>query len=80
MNDGCQAITEVHQKNIQMPTFIIIPSTLDAKAIICMMNKNLPAYLWHTLLDQGFPEDFITNLLNSSCEAATVADCFKCVG
>jgi hypothetical protein len=49
MKDSCQAIAEVHQESIQMPTNIIIPCTLDAKTIICMMNKNLPAYLWYTL-------------------------------
>jgi hypothetical protein len=66
MKHGCQAIAEVHQESIQMPAYIIIiiPFTLDAETIICMMNKNLSAYLlWYTLKEQGFPEDFITDIL-----------------
>jgi hypothetical protein len=60
-----------------MPTYIIISCTLDTETIICMMNKNLPAYLWYTLKEQGFPEDFIMDILKKSCKAATVADQFK---
>jgi hypothetical protein len=73
MKDGHQFIAEVHQKSIQIPTYIIIPNTPDAETMICMMNKNLPAYLWHTFLEQGFPAAFVKELLKKSCEATALA-------
>lgn len=77
MGDGCQAIAEVHQKNIQHPTYVVIPNTKDAEVILSMMNRNLPAYLCFTLHELGFPDDFIKSLVERACEAATVAKSFK---
>jgi hypothetical protein len=57
-----------------MPTYIIILCTLNANTIICMTNKNLPAYLWYLLKEQGFPEDFTMDILKKFCKAATVVD------
>ena len=46
--------------------------------MIGMMNKNLPTYLYHTLLDFGLPEDFIEDLLQHSCEAMMLAERHCC--
>ena len=43
-----------------------------------MMNKNLPAFLHHTLKEQSLPDDFVTNLLNNSCEASMLAEMSRC--
>ena len=43
-----------------------------------MMNKNLPAFLWHMLWEQGFQEDFITKLIKGTCEATQVNEMHKC--
>ncbi len=43
-----------------------------------MMNKKLPAILWHMLLEHGMPKDFIKDLLGKSCEASLVAKVYKC--
>jgi hypothetical protein len=57
---------------------IIIPITAKAERMSLLMNKNLPALLWHMLCDQGMPEDFIKDLLGKSWKASLVADIFKC--
>ncbi len=43
-----------------------------------MMNKNLPAFLHHMLIEADFPEDFIKTLLRKSCEASLVAEISAC--
>ena len=43
-----------------------------------MMNKNLPAYLYHVLMERGLPEEFMQDLLEHSCEATLLADRHRC--
>ncbi len=43
-----------------------------------MMNKNLSAFLFHTLQEQGLPKDFINSLLRNSCEAIMLANMSRC--
>ncbi len=64
MKDGHLMIAEAHQEDILKPIHIIIPNTPEAERMVGMKNKNLPAFLWHILIEQGLPEDFITGLLN----------------
>ncbi len=71
-------IVEAHQEDILQPTHITIPNTPEAERMVGMMNKNLPAFLWHMLIEQGLPEDFITGLLNKSCKATMLAEATKC--
>jgi hypothetical protein len=78
MKDGDLMIPKVHQEDIIKPTHIIIPNTPEAERMVGMMNKNLPAFLWHMLIEQGLPEDFITGLLNESCKATMLAEVTKC--
>ncbi len=58
MEDGHPRIAKVHQEGIMMPTYVVIPNTFKAERMLIMMNKNLPAFLYHMLLEQGLPEDF----------------------
>ncbi len=67
MIDGHAAIAKAHQSDISMPTHLVIPNTPEAKRLIGMMNKNLPAFLFHTLKEQGLPDKFINELLQKSC-------------
>ncbi len=78
MKDGHPMIAEAHQGDLLKPTYIIIPNTPEAERMVGMMNKNLLAYLWHMLIEQGPPEDFITSLLNKSCMATMLAKATKC--
>jgi hypothetical protein len=78
MKDGHPMIPEAHQEDILQPTNIIIPNTPEAERMVGMMNKNLPAFLWHMLIEQGLLEDFISGLLNKSCEATMLAKATKC--
>jgi hypothetical protein len=73
MQDEHPMIVEVHQADISQPTYVIIPNTPKAKWLVGMMNKNLPALLWHMLLEQGLPEQFLKDLIKKSCEACMVA-------
>jgi hypothetical protein len=72
-------IAEVHQVDISQPMYIIIPNTLKAEQMVRMMNKNLPAFLWHMLLEQGLPEQFITDLNKKTCEAHMVSKLSTCI-
>ncbi len=78
MNDGCPAIAEAHQQDLSMPTHLIILNTPEAEKLIGMMNKNLPAFLFYTLKEQGLPDDFLAELLQRSCEATMLADMSRC--
>jgi hypothetical protein len=78
LSNGCSAIAEVHQGGISKPTHIIIPNTPEAEQLVGMMNKNLPAFLFHTLKEQGLPKDFIDSLLRNSCEATMLANMSQC--
>ncbi len=71
-------IAEVHQEGILKPTTIIIPIMAEAERMALMMNKNLSAFLWHMLCEQGMDKDFIKDLLGKLCEASLVAKVYKC--
>jgi hypothetical protein len=57
---------------------VIVTQTEEAERVIGMMNKNLPAFLYHMLLELDFMEDIIKYLLKNSCEASLVADIPNC--
>ena len=78
MKDQVPFIAEVHQASLAETTHLVIPLTSEAERLMGMMNKNLPAFLWHNLLEQGFPEDFITKLIQGTCDAALVAEMHQC--
>ncbi len=61
-----------------MPTYVVIPNTPVEERMLLMMNKNLPAFLWHMLMEQGLPKEFIKDLLSRTCEAFMVAEMHTC--
>jgi hypothetical protein len=73
MNDGHPMIAEVHQEDICKPTHVIVPQTEEAERMVGMMNKNLPAFLYHMLLEIDFTEEIIKKLLQKSCERSLVS-------
>jgi hypothetical protein len=74
MQDGYPTIAEVHQEDLCKPTHVIIPQAKEAERMIGMMNKNLPAFLYHMLLEVDFPEEFVKKLVKESGKASLVAD------
>jgi hypothetical protein len=78
MEDGHPIITKAHQAGISMPTYVVIPNTPGAERMLLMMNKNLPALFWYMLLEQGYPKQFIKNLLQHTCEASMLAEMYRC--
>jgi hypothetical protein len=78
MSDECPAIAEVHQQGLSMLTHLVVPNTPEAKQLVGMMNKNLPAFLSHTLKEQGLPDEFINELLQKLCKATMLADMHRC--
>jgi hypothetical protein len=73
MQDNHPMIAEVHQADISQPMFVIIHDTPKVERMVGMMKKNLPAFLWHMLLEQGLPEQFITDLIKNFCEAYMIS-------
>ena len=78
MKDGYPMIAEVHQEDLCKPTHVITPQTKEAERMIGMMNKNLPAFLYHILLELDVTEDIVKSLLKKSCEESLVADILNC--
>jgi hypothetical protein len=78
MQDGHPMIAEIHQEDICKPTHIIVPQTEEAERMVGMMNKNLPAFLYHMLLEIDFTEDIVLKLLRTSCETSLVAQISQC--
>jgi hypothetical protein len=78
MEDGHPIIAKAYQAGILMPTYVVIPNTPEAERMLLMMNKNLPAFLWYMLLEQGYPEQFIKDLLQHTCEASMLAEMYRC--
>jgi hypothetical protein len=69
MQDDYPMIAEVHQVDLCKPTHVIIPQAEEAERMIGMMNKSLPAFLHHMLLEADFPEEFVKKLIKELCEA-----------
>jgi hypothetical protein len=78
MQDGHPMIAEVHQEDLCKPVHVVIPQAEEAERMIGMMNKNLPAFLFHFLTDAGFTDEFLQELLRRTCEASLVAEVATC--
>jgi hypothetical protein len=78
MEDGHPIIAEAHQAGISMLTYVVIPNIPEVEMMLLMMNKNLPAFLWYMLLEQGYPKQFIKDLLQRTCEASMLAEMYRC--
>jgi hypothetical protein len=78
MKDGYPMIMEVHQEDLCKPTHVIVPQTKEEERMIGMVNKNLPAFLYHMLLELDFTEDIVKSLHKKACEASLVADILNC--
>jgi hypothetical protein len=46
--------------------------------MLLMMKKNLPAFLYHMLLEQGLQEEFIKDLLACTCEVSMLGEMHNC--
>jgi hypothetical protein len=57
---------------------VIVPQTKEAERMIGMMNKILPAFLYHMLLQLDFTENIVKSLLEKSCKASLVAGILNC--
>ncbi len=78
MNDGHLLFAEVHQAGPQLETTIIVPHTPEAKRLVATMNKNVAVFLWHMLLEQGLPDNFIQCLLKKACNLTLFAKISTC--
>jgi hypothetical protein len=78
MSDGHSLLAEVHQAGSQLETTVIVPHTLEAKRLVATMNKNMAAFLWHMLLEQGLPDNFIQPLLKKACNLTLCAEISTC--
>ncbi len=72
MEDGHPMMAEAHQEDICKPTYVVVPQTEEAERMIGMVNKNLPAFLYHMMLEIDFTEEIIKKLLKDSCKMSLV--------
>jgi hypothetical protein len=78
MQAGHLMIAEVHEEGICRPTHVIIPPTKEAERMVGMMNKNLPAFLHHMLLEHDCTKDFVKDLLKKLCETSLLEEVKNC--
>jgi hypothetical protein len=55
-----------------------MPHIPEAKQLVATINKNVAAFLWHMLLEQGLPDDFIQPLLKKACNPTLFAEISTC--
>ncbi len=79
MSDGTSLIAEIHQRGSMGIMEIVVPNTAEAEAMILMMNRQFPAYLYHSLLKAGLDEPFIKSLLKEACCPTLVSKINECV-
>jgi hypothetical protein len=65
-------IAEVHQEDLCKPTHVIIPQAAEAERMIEIINKNLPAFLYHMLLEADFPDEFAKKLIKEWCKMSFI--------
>jgi len=65
--DGKSAIAEVHQASPMTQAWVVFPNVRDAETMVARMNKNIAAYLYFVLQDEGIPEEFLKRLLKEAC-------------
>ncbi len=65
LQDVHPMIAKVYQEDLCYPTHVIILQAEEAERMIRMMNKNLPAFLYHMLLEAAFPKDFVKKVLKN---------------
>ena len=72
--DGTTLAAEVHQQHGLCPTEVVIPGSDEAAAMVAMMNRQVAAFCYFYLLDQGLPEQFAHDLVAASCCPEQVAE------
>ncbi len=60
-------LAEIHQCQHGAPVEIVMPNTREAEAMVGDMNRQLPAFIKHYLVDKGFKPDFVNRLIVASC-------------
>ena len=78
MDDRNLLIAKAHQNGHMGSVDIVTPNTPEAKTMVAMMNKQLPAYLKFYLDNLGTDKDFIKKLLTRSCCPALMNEIYSC--
>ncbi len=78
MSDGSTLIAEIHQSGPMGAVEVIVPNTAEAETMVLMMNRHLPAYLFHILQEVEMDVPFIKALLKESCCPTLVEGINRC--
>ncbi len=78
MSDGSTLIAEIHQSGPMGTVEVIVPNTAEAETMVLMMNRQLPAYLFHILQENEMDVPFIKALLKESCCPVLVGGINRC--
>ena len=78
MEDGYPLIGELHQLSPLAVVEALVSNAPEAEVMVGQMQKNVAAYLWFYLLDQGMPEEFIRRLLDESCDPTLIRATKEC--
>lgn len=71
-------IAEARQTGVGGKVEVVHPDTPAAEKEVEMMNKNVAAYVFHTLLAEGVDEKFLQDLLRRSCLSSLYQDIPNC--
>ena len=76
--DGHSLFADIHQEQAMADVEAVVPRTPDAETMTLMMEKNIAAYLRFYLKDANMPEDFVTRLLDVSCDPSILHEAKHC--
>jgi hypothetical protein len=78
MQDGHTLLGEIHQGGPMMNVDVVVGNTPGAERMVEMMNKNVAAYLTHTLPSLGIGKTFVKNLLKASIDPSLIHEMAHC--
>ena len=75
--EGGTVIGSIHQGGLEEP-FVIVQNSGEMEAMMMRLNHHLPAFLYYYLQEKGLPKDFVTELLQKSCDPTLFVSIFNC--
>jgi hypothetical protein len=77
--DGKHSLfVEIHQASPAASVEVVIPNTPDAKSLLDEINKNLPAWMFYNLQEQGVDREFIVNVMGHATDALMCQEINRC--
>ena len=78
LQDNSSLVGEMHQSSAMNPVDVVIGNTEQASKMIGMMDKNVAAYLFYVMPEQGIDKGFIKTFLSKTVDPSLIAGIDNC--